>query len=330
MPLAARWRLLSLVPLPAELVAAILGELPVDVVAPAELTSAAAKAAIGDVDLLLGGWGGEVAIDAELIAAAKTLVAIQQPSVGVDTIDLTAAAERGIPVANLAGFNAQSVAEWCVGATFAALRLMVPADAEVRDGGWPQLELAGRGSRELAGARVGIVGFGAIGQACAKILSALGAHVGQWSRRQRDEEPWFELAELVARSEILIVVVALGEETKGLLSPELLATMPPGSILINAARGGIVDEAAVAALVRSGHFAAAAFDVYATEPLPMDSPLRGDTRIMLSPHAAGATRQSQTRLLEGIKDNIGRAIAGEELLNVVNGVPPRVTRRVAL
>lgn len=322
-----RWRLLSLVPVPAVDVARLLRELPVEVVVPAELTAAAALEVAGDVDLILSGWGGEVTVGAELLAGAPRVAAIQQPAVGVDTIDTAEATLLGIPVANVAGFNARSVAEWCVGAAFAGVRLFVPADAEMRAGGWPQLELAARGARELAGSRVGIIGFGAIGQACAQMLSALGCQVGQWSRTRRDEEPWFELADLVARSDILVVVVALAAETRGLLSAELLATLPRGAVLVNAARGGIVDEAAVARMVRDGELAAAAFDVFSTEPLPTDSPLRGDPRIMLSPHAAGATRQSQRRLFAGVRANIERAVTGAALIDVVNGVDPRVRRR---
>lgn len=228
---------------------------------------------------------------------------------------------------NVAGFNAEAVAEWCVGAALAGLRLFVPADTEVRAGQWPQLELAARGARELVGLRVGIVGYGAIGQTCGRLLSGLGCEVGQWSRTRREGAPWFELANLVARSDILVVVVALAQQTTGLLSADLLATLPRGAVVVDAARGGIVDEAAVARMVGEGSLAAAAFDVYSTEPLPEDSLLRGDPRIMLSPHAAGSTQQSQRRLFEGVRANVERAVTGAPLLDVVNGVEPRVRRR---
>lgn len=310
------------------MVSALLGDLPVEVTAPAELTVEATKRVIGDADILLAGWSGEIPVTAELLAAAPRLVAIQQPSVGVDSIDLEACTAAGIAVSSAAGFNSDSVAEWCLAATLSCLRLIVAADTEVRAGGWPQLELAGRGSRELRGARVGIVGFGAIGQACARLFSGFGCDIGQWSRRRRDEQPWFELAELVERSEILVVVIALGEETRNLLSADLLASMPKDAILINAARGGIVDEAGVAAMIAAGNLSAAAFDVFSIEPLPADSPLRADPRILLSPHTAGATRQSQLRLLSGIKANIGHIVAGEPLVNLVNAVEPVVARRV--
>lgn len=321
------WRLLSLVPMPAGVVADLLGDLPVEVIVPAEATVESATAAIADADLLLADWSGAIRVDAALLAAAPRLVAVQQPSVGFDSIDLEACTAAGVAVANAAGFNSDSVAEWCLAATLSCLRLLVPADTEVRAGDWPQQELAGRGSRELRGARVGIVGFGVIGQACARLFAGFGCDVGQWSRRRRDEEPWFELSELVERSEILVVLVALGEQTQNLLSAELLASMPREAIIVTAARGGVVDETAVARMVADGRLSAAAFDVFGVEPLPESSPLRGDPRILLSPHTAGSTRQSQRRLLAAIKANIGRALRGEPLVDVVNDVDPLVRRR---
>ena len=320
------WRLLSLVPLPPESIQGLLGDLPIEVFAPAELTTAAVTIAIADADLLLGSWAGTVPVTRELLAAAPRLRAIQQPSVGVDSIDVEACTTAGVVVANAAGFNTDSVAEWCLAATLASLRLLVSADSEIRAGGWPQLELAGRGSRELRDAKIGIIGFGAIGQACARLFTGLGCEVGQWSRRQRDEEPWYELSDLVERSDVLIVVIALADQTRGLLSAELLASMPRDAVLINASRGGVVDESAVAELIRSGALAAAAFDVFDAEPLPADSPLRGDPRILLSPHAAGSTRQSQGRLFTTIRDNLGRAVSGVPMEHLVNDLEPVLHR----
>src|SRR3954451_12433329 len=132
---------------------------------------------------------------------------------------------------------------------------------------------------------------------------------------------------LLTHSQLLVVVIALSEGTRGLLSGDKLALLPPGSYVVNAARGGIVDEPALQAALASGALAGAALDVYATEPLPADSPLRSDDRILLSPHAAGATREAQGRVIGAVIDNMRRAVAGEPVVNVVNGLDPVVRRR---
>jgi phosphoglycerate dehydrogenase-like enzyme len=140
---------------------------------------------------------------------------------------------------------------------------------------------------------------------------------------------WLELDELMRHSEVLVVVIALADQTRGLIDAERLALLPPGAFLVNAARGGIVDEGALLAAVQDGALAGAALDVYDTEPLPDAHPFRDEDRILLSPHAAGATRQAQARLIQGIVANIRRAVTGEPVLHVVNGVDPLIKRRGA-
>jgi len=237
-----------------------------------------------------------------------------------------------VPAANAAGANAVSVAEWCVGASYAVLRWLAWADARVREGEWPQLDISRRGGGELAGRRVGIIGMGRIGVECAQRFVALGADVAHWSRRERPAGEaggarWLPLDELLAHSQLLVVVVALTPETRGLVSAVRLARMPEGSYVVNAARGGVLDEDALLEAVRSGRLAGAALDVYATEPLPADSPLRGEDRILLSPHAGGATREAQGRLIAAVVDNVRRAVSGEPVDHVVNGVDPLIRRR---
>jgi phosphoglycerate dehydrogenase-like enzyme len=124
-----------------------------------------------------------------------------------------------------------------------------------------------------------------------------------------------------------VVVIALSEQTRGLLSAERLALMPAGAYVVNAARGGILDETALQAAIGSGALAGAALDVYAGEPLPVDSPLRVDDRILLSPHAGGATREAQGRLIGVVVDNVRRAVGGEPVQHVVNGLDPVIRRR---
>jgi D-3-phosphoglycerate dehydrogenase len=134
---------------------------------------------------------------------------------------------------------------------------------------------------------------------------------------------------LVAGTEILINAVALAPQTKGLLNAEVLALLPAGALVISNSRGGIVDEDAVVEMLKSGALAGAAFDVYGQEPLPAGSPLLAlkHDRLLLSPHAAGSTVQSNVALIQGVAANIGRAVSGAEVKDVVNGVSPLISRR---
>ena len=331
------WRVVSLPPLPAAVWTASLDGLPVHVVDLTELAGTrrdqqAVREAVADAEIVIGDWSG-LAVDEAAVTAAPRLAAVLQPSAGVNAVAVEACRQAGIPVASAAGANAVAVAEWCLGATLACLRLLVVADTELRAGIWPDAGLVARGSRELAGSDVGIIGMGATGQALASRFTALGCTVRYWSRRRRGPgedtggAAYAELPELMAASEVVVVVIALSEQTRGLLDAGLLARLPAGAVLVNAGRGGIVDEDAVAAAVRRGGLLGAAFDVYAREPLPADSPLRGDPRILLSPHAAGATRQSLAAILERTVGNLRRAVTGAELVSVVNGAPPVVRRR---
>lgn len=328
------WSLLALPPLDSGLLAAFFAELPVDVMVPAERSPAAVRAAARTADIVLGDWTGALGISAEIIAAAPRLVFVQQPSVGVDSIDLAACTAARVTVANAGGANAVSVAEWCVGATFAVLRSLAHGDREVRAGRWPQLELSQRGGGELAGRRVGIVGMGQIARECAKRFVALGCDVAHWSRTQRDAAEaggarWLPFDDLLRHSDVLIVLIALVPETRGLVSEQELALLPPGGFVINAARGGILDEAALLAAISSGGLAGGALDVYDVEPLPEVSALRDEGRLLLSPHAAGATREAQVRLIGGMVENVRRAVSGEPVIDVVNGLGGVIQRRGA-
>jgi phosphoglycerate dehydrogenase-like enzyme len=328
------WTLLALPPLDAGLLAALFAELAVDVIVPAERTADSVLAVAPRAEIVLGDWSGGLAITADLLAAAPRLAFIQQPSVGVDSVDVAACTAASVPLANAGSANAISVAEWCVGATFAALRSLVHGDREMRAGSWPQLELSARGGGELAGRRVGIVGMGQIARECATRYVALGCDVAHWSRTERQAADaggarWLPLPDLLLHADVLVVVVALAKETRGLLGAAELALLPPGAFLINAARGGIVDEAAMLAAVKSGAIAGGALDVYATEPLPADSPLREEDRLLLSPHAAGASREAQGRLIGNVVANVRRAVAGEPVSDVVNGLGGPIRRREA-
>ncbi len=332
--MADDWVLLSLAPAPPERVRAWFEGIPVlRVVFPAERTPAAARAAIETADIVISDWSGALRVDAAEVAAARRLAFLMSPSVGLDNVDLDALTAAGVVVANTAGLNAPSVAEWCLGAAFAVARSLAWVDGRVRAGDWPQLELPDRGATELAGLRVGVVGFGAVGSRVARLFGAIGCEVAYWTRTRRPAEAeagatWMRLPELAARSDILVVNVSLAAETRGLVDAAILAELPRGAIVIDASRGGVVDHLALLGAVETGGLRGAAIDVFEPEPLPAESPLRGSDRILLSSHAAATTAQSLGRIFALVSDNVRRAVAGEPARSVVNGRGPVVVRRV--
>ena len=315
------WRLLALPPLPPDLLESLFGDPRIELVTPPERTQAAVDLLLPTVDLVLGDWSPQLRVQ----DPGPRVAFVQQPSAGVDGIDLEACTSRAVPVANCAGANATSVAEWCVSATFALLRKTVEADAAVRRGEWPQTSLGGR---ELAGQRVGVVGMGAIGSATARLFSALGCEVTYWSRREHADAPvpYAELADLVATSDVVVLVIALGQQTRGLLDAPRIATMKPGALLVNGARGEVVDEAALVAAVTEGRIRAAT-DVFAVEPLAANSPLRQAPNLLLSPHVAGSTVEAAMRIVGQARANLQRVLEGEPVADLVNDVAARVARR---
>jgi D-3-phosphoglycerate dehydrogenase / 2-oxoglutarate reductase len=329
---AGRRILASLTPVvPPELVQ-LVEDLDIELVVPSTRDATGVRYALLDADIVVSDWSGALALTPEEAATADLVAVVLSPGVGVESIDLAAWAQRHVPVANTAGANARSVSEWCVGATLAVLRSMVWADGEMRAGAWPQVELAARGCRDLGDRHVGLVGFGAIGQACATRFAAFGCTVSYWSRRRRppDEEcgaTYKDLDHLLADSEVVVVAIALTPETRGLLGSVRLGRMRPDAVLVNASRGAVVDESALLDVVAHGRLSGAALDVYSVEPLPMDSPLRSCERILLSPHAASATVEGRGAIFSAIATNLRRALAGEPLRCVVNGVDPVVRWR---
>lgn len=327
---AGDWRLLVLAPLGEELVHGLFDPLGARVSVPAERTRDGLHAALEAAELVVGDFTGALALDAEAVAAAPRLAFAQMPSVGVDSCDAEALTAAGVPLANTAGANARSVAEWALAAAFDLSRQLTWADRRMRAGGWPQMELAGRGADELANRRVGVLGVGAIGTETARLFGALGCRVAYWSRRRRESGvhgEYKELDELLASSDILVVCLPLVPGTRGLLDARRLALLPRGALLINVARGGIAPDDAVLAALESGGLAGAALDVYEREPLPGDHPLRSHDNVLLSPHAAGATRQAQLNIITAVLDNVRAAVEGRPVAHVVNDVDPLVRRR---
>ena len=323
--MTAPWRVLALPPVPHAVAVDLFDperRADVEIVTPAERTQDEVARLLPDVDVVLGDWSPSL----RLVDPGPRVCFVQQPSVGVDGIDVDACTAAGVPVANCAGANTTSVAEWCVSATLALLRRTVEADTAVRGGSWPQTALGGR---ELAGCRVGVVGMGPVGRATATLFGAFGCDVAYWSRSRHDDAParWSELDDLLAGSDVVVLVIALGAATRDLLDDAALARLAPGTLVVNAARGGLIDEGALARALERGHVGGAALDVFRVEPLPAASPLRTAPRVLLSPHAAGSTVQAVTRILQQTGANLRRAFDGEPVVDVVNGLRPSVVRR---
>ena len=316
------WRVLALPPLPVEVLRGLFDDPRAELLAPAERTQAAVDALLPEVDVVLGDWSHTLHVR----DPGERVSLVQMVSVGTDTVDVDACAARGVPVANTAGANTTSVAEWCVSATLSLLRRTVEADAAVRRGEWPQTSLGGR---ELAGSRVGVVGMGAIGRALVPLYQAFGCDVRYWSRRRHDDAPapYAELDDLLATCDVLVLVIALSDTTRHLLDARRLALMPPNALVVNGARGEVVDEAALAHALREGRLGGAALDVFSIEPLPAGSPLRDLPGVLLSPHMAGSSSQAAMRIVGKATANLRRAFDGEPVEDVVNGVDPVVRRR---
>ena len=259
-------------------------------------------------------------IDAALLDGAPRLRVLSSCSVGLDHVDLVAATARGIPVGHTPGVLTDTTAELAIGLLLAVARRVVEADRFVREGRWrewsPDLMLG----RDLSGATLGVIGLGAIGRAVAQRAEALGMHVLGWNRTPREVaglEP-VSLPELLARSDFVSVHVALTPETRGLLGEAALARMRPGAVLVNVARGGIVDEAALAAALQSGRLAGAALDVFAHEPLPEASPLLTAPNLVLTPHIGSASVRTRTRMADLAVANLRAGLRGEPMPHCAN------------
>lgn len=258
-------------------------------------------------------------IDRRVLENMRNCLLIQQAAVGFDTVDHRAAAEYGIPVANAAGYNREAVADWTVLAMLNLLRRAHWGDRDMRSGGWDRESMVGH---ELGAMTVGIVGFGNVGSTVARRLSGFGSTVlfnDPLPKHFEGAEP-VDLQTLLARSDFVCIHTPLDVGTRGLIGTAALAAMKKGAIVINAARGPIVDEAALVEALRSGQLSGAGLDVFDTEPLAADSPLRSMDQVFLSPHVGGATEEAEAYLLEVVGANLLRALDGEEIQNVQNGV----------
>jgi phosphoglycerate dehydrogenase-like enzyme len=255
---------------------------------------------------------------AAMIQAAQRLKLIQKIGVGVNTIDLEAAKARGIPVCNLPGTNARAVAELTLALMLATLRRLPRFDAAMRAGGWSD-PLLQDGLGELGGRVVGLVGYGAIPRLLAPVLAALGCRLIYTTRGPKPDAlgEWRSLAALLDEADIVSLHLPLTEETAHLIDAAALARMKPGAVLINTARGGLVDQTALTEALRSGRLAAAGLDVFDTEPPDFAAALFRLPNVVLSPHIAWLTTGTFDRSFALAAENCRRVAAGDVLLHRV-------------
>lgn len=252
------------------------------------------------------------------------LALVQVTGAGVDRLDAQAMKRLGIPVANVPGGSNGAVAEYAVTAASMLLRRFAWADAEVRKGNYAAFRsrLLADNLPALEGLTVGVIGLGVIGLAVAEAFAKLGCKVVYGDPEPRERAGALSLDELLRTSDVVCVHVPLLPETRNLIGAAQLAAMKPGAVLVQASRGGVIDEAALAAQLASGRLGGAAVDVYATEPIAADNPLlalEGDAarKLLLTPHIAGVTRQSYALLFRSSWENVERALRGEPPRNRV-------------
>jgi len=259
-------------------------------------------------------------VTAALLEAAPRLRLVQKIGVGVNTIDLEACRARRIAVCNMPGTNSRAVAELTLGLILAVLRRIAWLDRETRAGrGWALPEALPDRLGEIAGRRVGLVGMGAVPRLLAPVLTAIGAEPVYWSRCEKPDAParFLPLDELLATSDVVSLHLPLTAETAGFLSAERIARMKRGAILINTARGGLVDEPALLLALADGHLAGAGLDVFEREPVPADHPLLSRPEVVVTPHLAWLTPETLDRSLAVAVENCRRLAAGAPLLNRV-------------
>ena len=275
----------------------------------------------------------QVAVDAEAIAAGTRLQVIGRAGVGVDNVDLDAATRAGITVVNAPTGNTIAAAEHTLALLYSVARRIAAADASVRRGEWKRAQFTGN---ELRGRTLGIIGLGKIGQAIAARAVAMEMTVLASDPFVTAEQAAHHGVELVPfetlleRSDVVTVHVPMTRATRGLIGRNELARMKAGAILLNVARGGVIDESAVAAALRDGHLGGAGIDVFEQEP-PLGSPLLDAPNTVLTPHLGASTAEAQVAVAEEIADQVLDVLAGRSARYAVNAplLTPETARALA-
>jgi len=260
-------------------------------------------------------------VNAELLELAEKLKIVIRAGEGTDNIDKTLCAARGVKVANTPGANNNSAAEQAIALIMSCLRNTPFADKSMHEGKWEKNALTGL---ELWKKKVGVVGFGRIGQIVTKRISGFEPEVLFFDPMVEKSEFSFahkarDLAEIFSTCDIITIHTPLMPATKGMISKELLSMMKKDAILVNAARGGIVDEDALYDILKEKKIRCAGFDVFAIEPLPADSKLLELSNLIMSPHVGASTEEAQFRVGEMAVHQIKEFFVNSNLLNEVKG-----------
>lgn len=276
---------------------------------------------IEDVDILVGDFTFQIPITEKSLSRAKKLRLIQQPSAGFQQIDVKAAEKLGIPVCNTGSANAETVAEFTLMAALALIKNAYPYHEGLRKGAW--VEPLAIQSRELKGKNFCILGLGRIGREVAARAKPFGVRLFYYDlfRQPAVEKEipieFMELDALLKKAEVLTVHVPLTSKTANLLSAERLELLPSQAVVVQMSRGGVVDEAALMERLKSNKLAGAWVDVFTSEPLPGDHPFTSCPRAFITPHMAGVTEEARMRIVQAAMSNIGRAVRGEPLQDMV-------------
>ncbi len=270
-------------------------------------------AALSDADALI--VRNRTRVDGSVLAAGGALKVVGRLGVGLDNIDVEACRARTVEVIPATGANALAVAEYVIATAMLLLRGSYLSSTEVAAGKWPRARLSS--GRETAGKTLGLVGFGGIGQLGARLAGALGMKVIAHDPMIAADAPvWAEtgvgcrsLEALLGEADVVSLHVPLTDGTRGLFDAARIAAMKPGAVLVNTARGGIVDEAALAASLVAGHLGGAALDVFDDEPLPAGSALAAAPNLILTPHIGGVTLESNERVSSMIAERVGRFLS---------------------
>ncbi|GJF10795.1 D-3-phosphoglycerate dehydrogenase [Mycolicibacterium cyprinidarum] len=286
-------------------------------------------AAVVDADALL--VRSATTVDADVLAAAPRLKIVARAGVGLDNVDVDAATARGVLVVNAPTSNIHSAAEHALALLLSTAREIPAADATLRAHTWKRSAFSGT---EIFGKTVGVVGLGRIGQLVAQRLAAFGAHITAYDpyvSHARAAQLGIELLtldELLGRADFISVHLPKTKETAGLFGKDALAKTKPGVIIVNAARGGLIDEAALAEAITSGHVRGAGLDVFSTEPCT-DSPLFGLPQVVVTPHLGASTAEAQDRAGTDVAASVKLALAGEFVPDAVNVAGGAVGEEVA-
>jgi lactate dehydrogenase-like 2-hydroxyacid dehydrogenase len=266
---------------------------------------------LSDVDALV--WAGEFPLGRALMDAMPRLGLIACFTVGYDGVDLPLARQRGIAVAHAGNANADDVADHAIGLMLAHRRWIVAGDSQLRAGGWT-IDTKTR-TRSMGGAQLGIVGMGAIGMAAAERAQAMKMRIGWWGPRLKPSIPWDRadsLAALVGDSDILLVAARADDRNRGMIDADIIEALGQDGLLVNVARGQLVDERALIDALKAGRLGGAALDEF--DPEPTDPQRWADVpNVVLTPHTGGATHEAVGRMAGTLMANLAAYFAGSPL-----------------